>query len=127
MSFPENFVWGAATAAYQVEGAVHEDGRGLSIWDTFSHTPGKTRNGDTGDIACDSYHRWAEDIALLKEMHLKAYRFSIAWPRIFPQGTGPVNPAGLAWSMRCLRQGSSLMSRSTTGICRRPCRTRAAG
>lgn len=71
MSFPENFVWGAATAAYQVEGAVQEDGRGLSIWDTFSHTPGKTRNGDTGDIACDSYHRWAEDIALLKEMHLK--------------------------------------------------------
>ena len=97
MSFPENFVWGAATAAYQVEGAVQEDGRGLSIWDTFSHMPGKTRNGDTGDIACDSYHRWAEDIALLKEMHLKAYRFSIAWPRIFPQGTGPVNPAGLAW------------------------------
>lgn len=97
MSFPENFVWGAATAAYQIEGAVQEDGRGLSIWDTFSHTPGKTKNGDTGDIACDSYHRWAEDIALLKEMHLKAYRFSIAWPRIFPQGTGPVNPAGLAW------------------------------
>ena len=59
MSFPENFVWGAATAAYQVEGAVQEDGRGLSIWDTFSHTPGKTKNGDTGDIACDSYHRWA--------------------------------------------------------------------
>ena len=97
MSFPENFVWGAATAAYQVEGAVLEDGRGLSIWDTFSHTPGKTRNGDTGDIACDSYHRWAEDIALLKEMHLKAYRFSIAWPRIFPEGTGAVNPTGLAW------------------------------
>lgn len=67
MSFPENFVWGAATAAYQVEGAVQEDGRGLSIWDTFSHTPGKTRNGDTGDIACDSYHRWAEDVALLKD------------------------------------------------------------
>lgn len=131
MSFPENFVWGAATAAYQVEGAVQEDGRGLSIWDTFSHTPGKTRNGDTGDIACDSYHRWAEDIALLKEMHLKAYRFSIAWPRIFPQGTGPVIrqvlPGMTGWSMRCLRQGSSLMSRSTTGICRKPCRTRAAG
>lgn len=97
MSFQENFVWGAATAAYQVEGAVQEDGRGLSIWDTFSHMPGKTRNGDTGDIACDSYHRWAEDIALLKEMHLKAYRFSIAWPRIFPEGTGVINPAGLAW------------------------------
>ena len=78
MSFPENFVWGAATAAYQIEGAVQEDGRGLSIWDTFSHTPGKTRNGDTGDIACDSYHRWAEDIALLKEMHLKAYPLPFA-------------------------------------------------
>lgn len=131
MSFPENFVWGAATAAYQVEGAVQEDGRGLSIWDTFSHTPGKTRNGDTGDIACDSYHRWAEDIALLKEMHLKAYRFSIAWPRHLPAGTGPVIrqvlPGMTGWSMRCLRQGSSLMSRSTTGICRKPCRTRAAG
>lgn len=131
MSFPENFVWGAATAAYQVEGAVQEDGRGLSIWDTFSHTPGKTRNGDTGDIACDSYHRWAEDVALLKEMHLKAYRFSIAWPRIFRRAWGQSTlralPGMTGWSMRCLRQGSSLMSRSTIGICRRPCRTRAAG
>ena len=131
MSFPENFVWGAATAAYQIEGAVQEDGRGLSIWDTFSHTPGKTKNGDTGDIACDSYHRWAEDIALLKEMHLKAYRFSIAWPRIFrrarDQSIRQVLPGMTGWSMRCLRQGSSPMSRSTTGICRKPCRTRAAG
>ena len=97
MSFPENFVWGAATAAYQIEGAVQEDGRGLSIWDTFSHTPGKTKGGDTGDIACDSYHRWAEDVELMKALHLQAYRFSIAWPRIFPAGTGAVNPAGLAW------------------------------
>lgn len=131
MSFPENFVWGAATAAYQVEGAVQEDGRGLSIWDTFSHTPGKTRNGDTGDIACDSYHRWAEDIALLKEMHLKAYRFSIAGRassrRARDQSIRQVLPGMTGWSMRCLRQGSSLMSRSTTGICRKPCRTRAAG
>ena len=117
MSFPENFVWGAATAAYQVEGAVLEDGRGLSIWDTFSHTPGKTRNGDTGDIACDSYHRWAEDIALLKEMHRKVRGQSIR--QVLHGMTG--------WSMHCSRQGSSLMSRSTTGICRRPCRTRAAG
>ena len=79
------FRLGRGNRSYQIEGAVQEDGRGLSIWDTFSHTPGKTKNGDTGDIACDSYHRWAEDIALLKEMHLKAYRFSIAWPRIFPE------------------------------------------
>ena len=97
MSFPENFVWGAATAAYQIEGAVQEDGRGLSIWDTFSHTPGKTRNGDTGDIACDSYHRWREDIELLKSMHLKAYRFSVAWTRIAPTGGTDWNEKGFAY------------------------------
>ncbi len=97
MSFPKNFIWGAATASYQVEGGVHEDGRGATIWDTFSHTPGKTKNGETGDIACDSYHRWQEDIDLLKAMHLTAYRFSIAWARIFPEGEGKLNPAGLAW------------------------------
>ena len=97
MPFPKEFVWGAATASYQVEGGVHEGGRGVSIWDTFSHLPGKTKNGDTGDVACDTYHRWAEDIGLLQTMGLKAYRFSIAWPRIFPQGTGAVNPEGLAW------------------------------
>lgn len=97
MPFPKEFVWGAATASYQVEGGAFEDGRGASIWDTFSHTPGKTKNGDTGDVACDSYHRWAEDIEIMKAMHLQAYRFSIAWPRIFPTGTGEVNPAGFAW------------------------------
>ena len=97
MPFPKEFVWGAATASYQVEGGAFEDGRGTSIWDTFSHTPGKTKNGDTGDVACDSYHRWAEDIEIMKAMHLQAYRFSIAWPRIFPTGTGEVNPAGFAW------------------------------
>ena len=100
MSFPENFVWGAATASYQIEGGVSEGGRGVSIWDTFSHTPGRIVNGDTGDVACDSYHRWAEDVELLKAMHLKAYRFSIAWPRIIPGGTGPVNAEGLAWYSR---------------------------
>ena len=72
MSFPENFVWGAATASYQIEGGVSEGGRGVSIWDTFSHTPGRIVNGDTGDVACDSYNRWAEDVELLKAMHLKA-------------------------------------------------------
>lgn len=97
MSFPKNFIWGAATASYQVEGGVYEDGRGASIWDTFSHTLGKTKNGDTGDVACDSYHRWREDIDLLKAIHLTAYRFSIVWTRIFPEGKGKANPAGLVW------------------------------
>jgi beta-glucosidase len=95
MAFPPDFLWGVATSAYQIEGAVGEDGRGASIWDTFSHTPGKTRSGDTGDVACDHYHRWREDVALLAELGVGAYRFSIAWPRIIPQGTGLVNGAGL--------------------------------
>ena len=94
-SFPNAFIWGAATASYQIEGAVQADGRTPSIWDTFSHTPGKVFNGDTGDIACDHYHRWPEDIALMKDLGLDAYRFSIAWPRILPHGTGAVNEAGL--------------------------------
>ena len=93
--FPEGFLWGSATASYQVEGAVKEDGRGQSIWDTFSHTPGKTHNGDTGDVADDDYHRYREDIAIMKELGLKTCRFSIAWPRIFPEGTGKPNPKGL--------------------------------
>lgn len=93
--FPIGFRWGTATAAYQIEGAWNEDGRGLSIWDTFSHTPGKTYHGATGDVAADHYHRWQEDVALMAELGLNAYRFSIAWPRIIPTGTGPVNPAGL--------------------------------
>ncbi|MBV9787762.1 MAG: beta-glucosidase [Chloroflexi bacterium] len=93
--FPNTFLWGAATAAYQIEGAVHEDGRGPSIWDTFSHTPGQTFNGDTGDIACDHYHRWRDDVALMRDLGLQAYRFSIAWPRILPEGTGAINQRGL--------------------------------
>ena len=94
-SFPAGFLWGSATASYQVEGAVKEDGRGVSIWDTFSHTPGKTYHGETGDVATDSYHRFHEDIALMKAMGLKACRFSIAWPRIFPEGTGQPNQKGI--------------------------------
>jgi beta-glucosidase len=93
--FPDGFVWGTATAAYQIEGAAHEDGRGASIWDTFSHTPGKTANGDTGDVACDHYHRYPDDVALMQQLGVQAYRFSIAWPRILPHGTGEVNEAGL--------------------------------
>ncbi|MEU5947104.1 GH1 family beta-glucosidase [Micromonospora sp. NPDC047465] len=95
LRFPENFVWGAATAAYQIEGAATADGRGPSIWDTFSRTPGKVHQGHTGDVACDHYHRYADDVALMAELGLRAYRFSVAWPRIQPDGTGPVNPRGL--------------------------------
>lgn len=94
-AFPHGFLWGSATASYQVEGAIKEDGRGTSIWDTFSHTPGKTHEGDTGDVADDSYHLYKEDIALMKDLGLKTCRFSIAWPRIFPSGTGAPNPKGL--------------------------------
>lgn len=93
--FPTGFKWGASTASYQIEGAVDEDGRGKSIWDTFSHTPGKIANGDTGDIACDHYHRYLEDIDLMARANMSVYRFSIAWPRVLPQGTGQVNAAGL--------------------------------
>ncbi len=93
--FPEGFLWGSATASYQVEGAVKEDGRGPSIWDTFSHTPGKTFHGETGDVADDDYHRYKEDIGLMKDLGLKTCRFSIAWPRIFPNGVGKPNPKGI--------------------------------
>ncbi len=95
-----NFVWGASTAAYQIEGAWNEDGRGESIWDRFSHTPGRIENGDTGDVACDHYHRWRDDIALMQRLGLQAYRFSIAWPRIYPQGRGLLNRAGLDFYSR---------------------------
>lgn len=94
-ALPEGFLWGVATAAYQVEGAVAEDGRAPSIWDTFSHTPGKIAGGDTGDVACDHYHRWREDLGLIKELGAGAYRFSVAWPRVVPGGDGPVNAKGL--------------------------------
>jgi beta-glucosidase len=93
--FPDGFHWGTATASYQIEGAWQEDGKGESIWDRFSHTPGKVRNGATGDVACDSYHRFAEDVALMREMNQTSCRFSIAWPRIQPRGSGAANAKGL--------------------------------
>ena len=93
--FPADFRWGAAVSAYQIEGAVAEDGRGESIWDRFSATPGKVVGGDSGAVACDSYHRYREDVRLMKELGLSAYRFSIAWPRILPEGRGRTNAAGL--------------------------------
>jgi len=95
LRFPENFVWGTATSAYQIEGAWDEDGRGLSIWDAFCRQPGKIRDGSSGDVASDHYHRWQEDVRIMAELGLKAYRFSISWPRVIPAGTGAVNPAGL--------------------------------
>ncbi len=98
--FPDGFVWGAATSAYQIEGAWNEDGKGESIWDRYSHTPGRIENGDTGDIACDHYHRWLEDIALMKEIGLQSYRFSTAWARILPEGRGPVNQKGIDFYSR---------------------------
>jgi beta-glucosidase len=93
--FPDGFIWGAATASYQIEGAVTEDGRGPSIWDTFSRTPGRVYKGHTGDVACDHYHRYVDDVALMAGLGLASYRYSIAWPRIQPDGTGPVNTRGL--------------------------------
>lgn len=100
LKFPQGFLWGVGTSAYQIEGAVKEDGRGESIWDTFSHTPGKTFSGDTGDIACDHYHRWEQDFDLMKELGFQTYRFSIAWPRILPTGEGQVNQKGLDFYKR---------------------------
>lgn len=102
LKFPEGFLWAAATASYQVEGAWNEDGKGESIWDRFAHTPGKIENGDTGDVAIDHYHRYREDVTLMRQMGLKAYRFSIAWPRILPTGRGQVNQRGLDFYNRLL-------------------------
>ncbi|MGW5329201.1 GH1 family beta-glucosidase [Streptomyces sp. NPDC004014] len=96
-ALPHDFLWGTATAAYQIEGAVAEDGRSPSIWDTFSHTPGKIANDDNGDVACDHYHRWREDIGLMRRLGTNAYRLSVAWPRVIPGGTGAVNAKGLAF------------------------------
>ena len=101
-SFPSGFVWGTATSAYQIEGAVDEDGRGRSIWDTFAHTPGKIGDHSNADRANDHYHRYKEDVRLIKELGVKAYRFSIAWPRVFPEGTGAPNPKGLDFYDRLL-------------------------
>jgi beta-glucosidase len=101
-TFPKGFIWGAGTASYQVEGAVHEDGRGVSIWDTFSHTAGKTYHDATGDVADDFFHLYKQDIQIMKELGLKAFRFSIAWTRIFPNGTGAPNPKGLDFYQRMI-------------------------
>jgi beta-glucosidase len=93
--FPEGFLWGMATAAYQVEGAWNENGKGESIWDRFAHTPGKIKGAATADVGCDQYHLYRDDIAILRRLHQKSYRFSISWPRIQPSGTGAPNDKGL--------------------------------
>ena len=129
-NFPEGFLWGASTAAYQIEGAVREDGRGPSIWDFFSHDPGRIVGGDTGDVACDHYHRWPEDVALMREIGLGAYRLSTAWPRILPEGRGRVNEKGLEFYDRLI---DALMAAGIEpwisplpfGICRKRCKIAA--
>src|SRR3954463_16740092 len=93
-TFPSGFLWGTATASYQIEGGVNEGGRGESIWDRFAHTPGRILNGDTADVATDHYHRYREDVALMSELNLNAYRFSLAWPRLQPEGSGPLSADG---------------------------------
>ena len=97
LKFPKGFIWGAVTSSYQIEGAWNEDGKGLSIWDTFVHQPGRIERGETADVAVDHYHRYPEDIALMQELGLKAYCFSISWPRVLPDGSGNANPAGLGF------------------------------
>lgn len=102
MNFPTDFLWGAATASYQIEGAAREDGRGECIWTRFSHTEGKVKHGHTGDVACDHYHRYPEDVALMQQLGLRAYRFSIAWARLLPEGTGAPNQAGIDFYSRLI-------------------------
>ncbi len=102
MAFPKNFLWGTATASYQIEGAARKDGKGLSVWDRFSHTPGKVFGGHTGDVACDHYHRLEEDLDLLAALGMRNYRFSLSWPRLLPQGTGTANPPGVNFYNRLI-------------------------
>jgi beta-glucosidase len=104
IKFPKGFLWGAATSSYQIEGAWDEDGKGPSIWDEFCRQPGRINNGDTGDIACDHYHKWKDDVALMKELGLKTYRMSVSWPRVLPRGRGEVNKKGLEFYDRLINE-----------------------
>ena len=132
LTFPAGFRWGAATSAYQVEGAAAEDGRGPSIWDTFSHSPGRVAGGDTGDVAADHYHRYGEDLDLMKGLGLQSYRFSVSWSAGHPgrHGRGQPGRAGLLQAARrraARTRHRARWSRCSTGTCRRRCRTAAAG
>src|SRR5262245_17872671 len=102
MAFPENFAWGAAAASYQIEGAARLDGKGDSVWDMLVRKQGAIWRGHTGDVACDHYHRYAEDVALMKQIGLKAYRLSVSWPRVLPSGVGTPNEAGLGFYDRLI-------------------------
>jgi len=102
MAFPDGFVWGVSAASYQIEGGAYEDGKGLSVWDTFCRRPGAVWEGHTGEVACDHYHRWREDVALMAQLGVRAYRLSVCWPRVLPEGTGAVNPKGLAFYDRLI-------------------------
>src|ERR1700733_8732263 len=104
MKFPNDFVWGTAAASYQIEGAAHEDGKGLSIWDMFCRKAGAIRDGSSGDVACDHYHRYKEDVALMKQIGVKAYRLSISWPRLLPSGVGPINSKGIEFYDRLINE-----------------------
>ena len=105
LTFPQGFCWGVATASYQIEGSPDADGKGKSIWDTYAHTPGKMKNADTGDVAIDHYRRYKDDVLLMKDMGVNAYRFSISWPRVFPTGSGRPNPGGLDFYSRLVQRG----------------------
>ena len=122
--FPDDFVFGTATSSYQIEGATDADGRGPTIWDAFCREPGRVRDGHTGDVACDHYHRVDEDIALMKDLGVNAYRFSVAWSRILPDGEGQTNPKGLDWYStlvdKLLAAGITPSPPCTTGTCRWP-------
>jgi len=124
------FLWGTATASYQIEGAFSEDGRAPSIWDVFSHTPGKIERSETGDVACDHYHRYKEEIARMRELGVQAYRFSISWSRVIPDGRGKPNIAGLDFYDRLvdetLSAGITHSRRCSIGICRKPYKSVAA-
>ncbi len=130
-AFPQNFLWGAATAAYQVEGAYNEDGKGPSIWDIFSHQPGTTYQGTNGDVAVDHYHRFKEDVELMAEMGLQSYRFSISWPRLLPEGRGEINEAGVKFYSdlidALLAHNIEPMITLYHWTCHRRCRMKAAG
>lgn len=125
------FIWGVSTSSYQIEGAVNEDGRGPSIWDTYCRQSGRIANGDTGDVACDHYHRYGEDIALMRDLGIDAYRFSISWPRVMPNGRGEVNEAGVSFYHRLidrlLASGIDPGFASITGTFRRHWATSVAG
>lgn len=131
MSFPKDFLWGTATAAYQIEGAALEDGKGPCIWDDFTKEPGRILDASSGDVACDHYHRFREDVALMAAMGIKNYRFSINWSRVLPRGVGQVNPAGLQFYadlVDCLLEhGIRRFARCTTGICPARFTSAAAG